>query len=85
MGASAKNGRTLLLLLGALCKYRSEATDVRTGQPLSAAVTSLGGSLAGVVAYVAIFFVVLIHFYAFQETARSLAATPFGTCSSALA
>jgi hypothetical protein len=42
------------------------------GQPLSTAVTSLGGSLAGVMAYAAIFFVVLIPFYAFQETTRVL-------------
>jgi hypothetical protein len=42
------------------------------GLPLSDAVTSLGGSLAGVVAYGAIFFVVLIPFYAFQETGRIL-------------
>jgi hypothetical protein len=42
------------------------------GQPLSAAVTESGGSLAGVVAYAAIFFVVLIPFYAFQEAARVL-------------
>jgi hypothetical protein len=42
------------------------------GQPLSDAVTSFGGSLAGVAAYAAIFFVVLIPFYAFQETARVL-------------
>src|SRR5271165_5237539 len=42
------------------------------GQPLSDAVTGLGGSLAGVVAYGAIFFVVLIPFYAFQETGRIL-------------
>jgi hypothetical protein len=42
------------------------------GQPLSAAVTSLGGSLAGVAAYAAIIFVVLIPFYAFQEAARIL-------------
>jgi len=42
------------------------------GQPLSDAVTGLGGSLASVMAYAAIFFVVLIPFYAFQETARVL-------------
>jgi hypothetical protein len=42
------------------------------GQPLSDAVAGLGGSLAGVVAVAAIFFVVLIPFYAFQETARVL-------------
>jgi hypothetical protein len=42
------------------------------GQPTSDALTGLGGSLAGVVAYAAIFFVVLIPFYAFQETARVL-------------
>jgi hypothetical protein len=42
------------------------------GLPLSDAVTSLGGSLAGVLAYAAIFFVVLIPFYAFQETGRVL-------------
>jgi len=39
------------------------------GQPLSAAVD---GSLASVLAYAAIFFVVLIPFYAFQEAARVL-------------
>ncbi len=43
-----------------------------TGLPVSDAVTSLGGSLAGVVAYGAIFFVVLIPFYALQETGRVL-------------
>jgi hypothetical protein len=42
------------------------------GKPLSDAVTGLGGSLAGVAAYAAIFFVVLIPFYAFQETGRVL-------------
>jgi hypothetical protein len=42
------------------------------GLPLSDAVTSLGGSLGGVVAYGAIFFVVLIPFYALQETGRVL-------------
>ena len=42
------------------------------GLPVSDAVTSLGGSLAGVVAYGAIFFVVLIPFYALQETGRVL-------------
>jgi hypothetical protein len=44
------------------------------GKPLSDAVTGLGGSLAGVAATAAIFFVVLIPFYAFQETARVLGA-----------
>jgi hypothetical protein len=42
------------------------------GQPMSEALTGLGGSFAGVVAYAAIFFVVLIPFYAFQETGRIL-------------
>ena len=42
------------------------------GQPMSGALTSLGGSLAGVMSYAAIFFVVLIPFYAFQEAARIL-------------
>ncbi len=42
------------------------------GLPLSDAVTGLGGSLAGVVAYAATFFVVLILFYAFRETGRIL-------------
>lgn len=42
------------------------------GKPLSDAVTGLGGSLAGVFAYGAIFLVVLIPFYAFQETGRIL-------------
>jgi hypothetical protein len=42
------------------------------GQPTSAAVNGLGGSMAGVVAYAAIFFVMLIPFYAFQETGRIL-------------
>jgi hypothetical protein len=42
------------------------------GQPVSAAVSGFGGSLAGVVAYAAIFAVVLIPFYAFQEAARVL-------------
>jgi hypothetical protein len=41
-------------------------------QPLSDAVTGLGGSLASVMANAAIFFVVLIPFYAFHETARVL-------------
>jgi hypothetical protein len=40
--------------------------------PLSDAVTSLGGSLGGVAAYGAIFFVVLIPFYALQETGHVL-------------
>ena len=44
------------------------------GKPLSDALTGLGGSLAGVAATAAIFFVVLIPFYAFQETARVLGA-----------
>ena len=44
------------------------------GKPLSDAVAGLGGSLAGVAANAAIFFVVLIPFYAFQETARVLGA-----------
>jgi len=42
------------------------------GKPLSDAVTGIGGSLAGIMAVAAIFFVVLIPFYAFQETARVL-------------
>jgi hypothetical protein len=42
------------------------------GLPLSDSVTSLGGSLGGIVAYGAIFFVVLIPFYALQEAARVL-------------
>jgi hypothetical protein len=42
------------------------------GLPASDAVTSLGGSVAGVIAYAAIFFVVLIPFYALQETGRVL-------------
>ena len=42
------------------------------GKPLSDALTGLGGSLAGVMATAAIFFVVLIPFYAFQETGRVL-------------
>jgi hypothetical protein len=42
------------------------------GQPLSTAVTGFGGSLAGVATYGAIFFVVLIPFYIFQEAARVL-------------
>ena len=44
------------------------------GKPLSDALTGLGGSLTGVAANAAIFFVVLIPFYAFQETARVLGA-----------
>ncbi len=52
------------------------------GLPLSDAVASLGGSLGGVVAYGAIFFVVLIPFYALQKPAVSSAALRFGTCSS---
>jgi hypothetical protein len=42
------------------------------GLPVSDAVASLGGSLGGVAAYGAIFFVVLLPFYALQETARVL-------------
>jgi hypothetical protein len=42
------------------------------GLPVSDAMTSLGGSFGGVVAYGAIFFVVLIPFYALQETGRVL-------------
>jgi hypothetical protein len=42
------------------------------GLPVSDAVTSLGGTLGGVAAYGAIFFVVLIPFYALQETGRVL-------------
>jgi len=42
------------------------------GQPLSASVADFGGSLASVMTYGAIFFVVLIPFYAFQEAARVL-------------
>jgi hypothetical protein len=42
------------------------------GLPLSDAITSLGGSLGGVAAFAAIFFVVLIPFYALQETGRVL-------------
>ena len=45
------------------------------GLPVSDAVTTLGGSLGGVVAYGAIFFVVLIPFYALQETGRVLGST----------
>ena len=41
-------------------------------QPLSTVVTEFGGSLAGVAAFAAIFFVVLIPFYAYQEAARVL-------------
>jgi hypothetical protein len=42
------------------------------GLPASEAVASLGGSLGGVAAFAAIFFVVLIPFYALQETGRVL-------------
>jgi hypothetical protein len=42
------------------------------GQPLSARFADLGGSLPGLVAYAAIFFVALIPFFAFQEAARVL-------------
>jgi hypothetical protein len=42
------------------------------GLPVSDAITSLGGSLGGVAAFAAIFFVVLIPFYALQETGRVL-------------
>jgi hypothetical protein len=42
------------------------------GQPTSDALAGFGGSTAGVVSYAGIFFVVLIPFYAFQETARVL-------------
>jgi hypothetical protein len=42
------------------------------GLPVSDAVASLGGTLGGVAAYGAIFFVVLIPFYALQETGRVL-------------
>jgi hypothetical protein len=42
------------------------------GRPLSTAVVDLGGSPASVAAYAAIFFVMLIPFYAFQEAARVL-------------
>jgi hypothetical protein len=42
------------------------------GLPVSDAVASLGGTLGGVAAYGAIFFVVLIPFYALQEAGRVL-------------
>lgn len=42
------------------------------GEPMSSAIDGAGGSLAGLAAYVAIFFVVLVPFYAFQEAARVL-------------
>jgi len=42
------------------------------GQPLSAGFADFGGSLAGLVTYVAIFFVALIPFFAFAEVGRVL-------------
>jgi voltage-gated potassium channel Kch len=42
------------------------------GQPLSDSFADFGGSLPGLVAYAAIFFVALSPFFAFQETARVL-------------
>jgi hypothetical protein len=42
------------------------------GQPLSASFADFGGSLPGLLTYAAIFFVALIPFFAFQETARVL-------------
>ena len=42
------------------------------GQPLSASFADFGGSLPALVTYAAIFFVALIPFFAFQETARIL-------------
>lgn len=41
-------------------------------RPLSTVVTESGGSLAGIAAYAAIFFVVLIPFFAYEEVARVL-------------
>lgn len=41
-------------------------------QPLSAGFTNFGGTLTGLLTYAAIFSVVLIPFFAFQETARVL-------------
>jgi hypothetical protein len=42
------------------------------GRPLSAGFADFGGSVPGLVTYAAIFFVVLILFFAFQEAARVL-------------
>ena len=42
------------------------------GQPLSDTFADFGGSLPGLVAYAAIFFVALSPFFAFQEAARVL-------------
>ena len=41
-------------------------------QPLSAGLADFGGTLPGLLAYAAIFFVVLVPFFAFQEAARIL-------------
>lgn len=67
-------GKSLIfaLLLGAFHIVEETIRALFEGQPLSVAVADVGGSLASVMTYVAMFFVVLIPFYAFQEAARVL-------------
>lgn len=60
------------VLLVAFHIFEEAARAWFEGRPLSSAVTGFGGSLAGVAAYGAIFFVTLIPFLAFQEVARVL-------------
>lgn len=61
---------TILLLAFHIAEEAMRAWFV--GQPLSASLADLGGSLSSLVANAAIFFVALIPFFAFQEVARVL-------------
>ena len=60
------------LLLVAFHLLEEAARAWFQNEPMSSAIAGVGGSPAGLAAYVAIFFVVLIPFYAFQEAARVL-------------
>jgi hypothetical protein len=62
----------LAVLLVAFHIFEEAARAWLHGRPLSSAVLDFGGSLAGVAAYGAIFFVTLIPFSAFQEVDRAL-------------
>jgi hypothetical protein len=67
-------GRSLIFAILLLAFHVAEEA-VRAwfkGQPLSASFADFGGSLPGLVAYAAIFFVALIPFFASQEAARIL-------------
>jgi hypothetical protein len=60
------------ILLVAFHMFEEAIRALFKSEPLSTVVAQFGGSLAGIAAYGAIFFVVLIPFFAYEEAARVL-------------